>query len=358
MSILKPNIPCLSEYVVEQGPNRVKLNQNESSLDIPTMLKKQIWERMESASWNRYPPGDAGALIRAISGYTGHPESAIMAGNGSNEMIQTLIYATCDTGDRVVIVRPGFAVYKRVADIMNIDVIEVPLLEGFQFDTEGLIKAGRGARILILSTPNNPTGTTLSADQIRRIAERVSCLVAIDEAYYEFSGETVQPFILECDNIVVLRTFSKALRLANLRLGYLLGPEALIKELGKCRLPFSVGSFQQIAGEVVLDNKSALLDYAEQIRRERKRVFHELLGMEGIAPVPSYANFILFETARINGRELYEVLLERDVLIRYFDTPLLANKLRVTIGTPEENDVFLRVLRDVLGRKKDDSRAL
>ncbi|MBN1224991.1 MAG: histidinol-phosphate transaminase [Candidatus Aminicenantes bacterium] len=357
MSVIKPNIAGLGAYVVEQGPSRVKLNQNESSLDIPVLLKKQIFDRMASSSWNRYPPGDAGALIRAISGYTNHPESAIMVGNGSNELIQTLVYATCDKGDRVVIVKPGFSVYERVAEIMNIEVTEVPLLEDFGFDTEGLVRACRGAGILILSTPNNPTGTTLNPDEIRRIAERVSCLVAVDEAYYEFSGETVQSFVQEYDNIVVLRTFSKALRLANLRLGYLLGPKALIKELEKCRLPFSVGSFQQIAGEVVLENKGVFLDYAKLVIRERKRVFHELQQLKGITPTPSHANFILFETSSIGGREMYTTLLKKGVLIRYFDTPHLADKLRVTIGTPEENDTFLQVLREVLTRREDDSRA-
>jgi len=357
MSVIKPNISRLGEYAVEQGPVRVKLNQNESSLDIPDEIKEQIWERMKTWGWNRYPPGDAGALVRSIARYTGHPESAVAVGNGSNEMIQTLVYAACDTGDRMVVVQPGFSVYRRVASVMNIEVTEVPLRDDFAFDVPGLIEAGKKAKIVILSTPNNPTGTTLTMEEIKEIAGQVPCLVAVDEAYYEFSGDTAQPLTLQWDNIVILRTFSKAFRLAGLRLGYMLGPPFLIGGLGKCRMPFSVGGFQQIAGEVVLENKAELIDYADQVRNERDRVYRELSRTAGITPTPSHANFILFRTSRLGGRELYESLLERGVLVRYFDTPLLEDRLRVTIGTREENDVFLNVLRDVLDRRKDDGCA-
>jgi len=358
MRMLKPNILALSEYVVEQDVDRIKLNQNESPEDIPSFLKQQILERMEFVSWNRYPPGDARALIEAIASDTGFPASGIIVGNGSNEMIQTLVYSTCDSSHRIVIIQPGFSVYKRVADIMNIEVIEVPLCDDFSFDTKALIKAGQDARIMFLATPNNPTGTTLNLSQIKHIAESVPCIVAVDEAYYEFYKETAQSILLEHDNIVILRTFSKALRLASLRLGYLLGPEVLINEFRKVRLPFSVGVFQQIAGEIMLKNKKALLEYAEQIKMERKRVFNELQNMESVHPVPSLANFILFESQRVRARPLFEEFFNRGVVIRYFGGQRLENMLRVTIGTPEENDAFLHILRDVIRRRGDESGAL
>jgi histidinol-phosphate aminotransferase len=351
MKTVKSNILSLTDYAVEQDLTRIKLNQNESPFDIPDLLKQQIWDRMEKASWNRYPSDKADALIRAIAGYTGFPASGIMAGNGSNEIIQTLIYATCDSADRAVLVKPCFSVYKRIAEIMNIKAVEIPLLEDFQFDMKRLISAGKSARILILSTPNNPTGTTLQPDQIKDIAAHVPCLVAVDEAYYEFSGKTVQPLLKSFDNIIVLRTFSKALRLANLRIGYLMGKPELVKELAKCRLPFSIGSFQQIAGEFVLRNKEKLLSYTGQVRKERQRVYEELKKIDSIKPIPSEANFILFKTERICGKELYEALLDRGILIRYFSGSLLGSWLRVTIGNPEENGKFINALGNAVGRR-------
>jgi len=349
MSLLKPNILRMSDYAVEQDSTRTKLNQNESSLDVSEILKKQIGDRMLRIDWNRYPPGQASALIEAISHYTGFPASGIAVGNGSNEIIQTLVYATCDSGDTIVLVTPCFSVYKRVADIMNVEVLEVPLVDDFRFDVDGLIEAGQHARIMLLSTPNNPTGTTLQPDQIKKMAANVPCLVAVDEAYYEFSGKTMQPFLEQFDNMVVLRTFSKALRLANLRIGYLMGRTDLIYELAKCRLPFSVGVFQQIAGEVILQNTEILLTYADSVRKERDRVYKELRRIEGIKPIPSEANFILFENRKTSGRELYKALFDRGILIRYFGGSLLENWLRVTIGTAEENDLFLKALRNIAG---------
>jgi len=351
MRVIKPNIQRLTDYAVEQGLTRVKLNQNESPFDIPDFLKEQILNRMTVTSWNRYPPGRATALIRAISDYTRFPASGIMVGNGSNEIIQTLIYSTCDTGDQILLVKPSFSIYKRIASIMNIDVMEIPLLKDFQFDIPSLIEAGQNAQILMLSTPNNPTGTTLQPDQVKEIAANVPCLVAVDEAYFEFSQKTVQPFLEGADNMVILRTFSKALRLANLRIGYLLGQPNLVNHLVKCRLPFSIGSFQQIAGEFILKNEDTLIPFIDAIKRERDRIYNELNKMGSIIPIPSEANFILFKILSIYGEDLYNSLYHKGVLIRHFDDSLLENWLRVTIGTPEENNLFLDVLGEVVGEK-------
>lgn len=358
MRTLKPNILALNEYVVEQDADLIKLNQNESPEDIPGFLKQQILKRMESVSWNRYPAGDAHQLIDAIAGYTGHPASGILVGNGSNELIQTLVYSTCDSGHSIVTVQPSFSVYKRVAEVMNIQVIEVPLDDKYGFDTEALIATGQDARIMFLAVPNSPTGTTLDVDQIRRIAESVPCVVAVDEAYYEFCGETVLPLISDHDNIVILRTFSKALRLAGLRLGYLLGPVPLIKELKKVKLPFSVGLFQQIAGEIMLKNKKIWLESAEQIIQEKNRVFTELEKMKSIDPVPSHANFILFEVQGLGAKDVFRELFDGGVLVRSFDSERLESMMRVTIGTPVENDAFLHTLRDVIGRSRDEGGTL
>jgi len=348
----------MSEYVITQHVDQIKLNQNESPEDIPSFLKKQILERMASVGWNRYPPDDARVLIEDISEYSGVPPAAIMVGNGSNELIQTLILSTCDSGQSIMTVQPSFSVYKRVAEVMNIHVIEVPLDDNYGFDTEALIETGQNVRIMFLAVPNNPTGTILDVDQIRRIVESVPCVVAVDEAYHEFYRKTALPLISDHDNIVILRTFSKALRLAGLRLGYLLAPVPLIKEFKKVKLPFSVGLVQQIAGEIMLKNKDIWLESAEQIIQEKNRVFTELKKMERIDAVPSKANFILFGIQGLKAKYVFKELISNGVFVRCFDSERLANMLRVTIGTPEENDAFLHNLRDVIGRSRDESGTL
>ncbi|OGC92945.1 MAG: histidinol-phosphate transaminase [candidate division Zixibacteria bacterium RBG_16_53_22] len=338
----------LHEYAVPQDPRRVKLNQNESPFDIPAALKEEVFARLRQVGWNRYPSGQAHALAERIAGYTGFPVAGVLAGNGSNEMIQTLIYSTCDSGDRILVVEPGFSVYRRVASVMNIDVVTVPLKEDFGFDTDAIIDQGKGAKLIILATPNNPTGTVLRVDDIADIANQINGLVAIDEAYYEFCRETAQGFIERFENLIVIRTFSKSLRLAGIRLGYVLGREDVVRELAKARLPFSLSIFQQTAGEVLLENPEFLEAGVREILRERDRVFEGLAKIRDISPVPSLANFLLFQCRCITGRDLYQKLYQAGVVLRRFDHPRLESSLRVTIGTAQENDIFLEKLREAM----------
>ena len=334
----------LEPYTVPQDFSKVKLNQNESPADIPADIKEEIFARLRQVSWNRYPWEEAPRLIEGISRYTDFPSSGIMAGNGSNELIQTLMYAVCDSGDRIVTVRPGFSVYKRVATVMNIRVTEVPLKENFSFDVEAMVEKARRANLVIFASPNNPTGTVLPVEEIERIARHTNGFVAVDEAYYEFHQKTAQRLINESENIVVLRTFSKALGLAGIRLGYLLGRKDLVKEIRKAKLPFSIGQFQQIAGEVILEKKKFIEENTERIIREKERLWTGMKKAQGICPVFSCANFILFRSESRSSKELYARLHKSGVIVRRFEDPSLKNMLRVTVGTQEENRFFLEKL--------------
>lgn len=341
MKGIKEAVLRLTDYAVPQDFSRIKLNQNESPLDIPLEIKEEIFKRLKELNWNRYPLADADSLIDRIADYTGFPSSGIIVGNGSNELIQTLVYAICDSGDSILVVQPGFSVFKRVASVMNIVAVEVPLLADFSFDVNAVIKKGKKVKLTILASPNNPTGTALSVEDISKIARNIDGIVVIDEAYYEFYRETAQRLIKKWDNIVVIRTFSKALRLAGIRLGYLLGREKMVRQLFKARLPFSLGIFQQVVGEVIMENKKIIEASTEKIAKEKERLFHELEKVRNIRPIPSCANFILFESKNTPGRDIYKKLYESGVVVRYFDVPELKNMLRVTVGTHKENDIFL-----------------
>lgn len=348
MNFIKSKVLGLQEYTVPQDPRRVKLNQNESPFDIPAALKEEVLDRLRRQGWNRYPPNQTGRLVERISAYTGFPVAGILVGNGSNEMIQTLIYSTCDSGDKLLVVEPGFSVYRRVASIMNIGVMTVPLGKDFEFDPDAIIDQGKEAKLIILAAPNNPTGTSPEIGDILEITNRVGGLVAIDEAYYEFSRQTAQPFIERSENLIVIRTFSKSLRLAGIRLGYLLGRQEMVRELAKARLPFSLSIFQQAAGEALLENPAFLDAGVEEILRERDRVFEEMARAKNIRPVRSLANFILFQCRCMTAHRLYSKLCEAGVVLRRFDHPRLENSLRVTIGTAVENDIFLQALREAV----------
>jgi histidinol-phosphate aminotransferase len=355
MNIVRSSVEKLGAYVVAQDLDLVKLNQNEAPDDVPADVKERVIERLRRTGWNRYPQGGPAELEDRISAATGFPMGGILAGNGSNELIQAVLLAACAPGDRVVTVRPGFAVYRRVAGLLSLSVDEVALGGGFRFDVDGLIAKSKGAGAVVIASPNNPTGTAFSTGDAERLVRSFEGLVVIDEAYFEFHGRSVQNLVAEHPNLVVLRTLSKAWRLAGARLGYLLGDAAVVRGIAKAKLPFSVGFFARIAGEVLLESEAAVKAAVLRIVAERGRVFETLRAIPGIDPVPSTANFILFRTGAVTAAEFFERLRKRGVLVRPFDDPALRHHLRVTIGTRRENDIFLEAVLGAAGGDADEA---
>jgi histidinol-phosphate aminotransferase len=344
---VKTSVYSLPEYKVPQEAP-VKLNQNESPFDLPEKLKKKVLTALEEVAWNRYPPGDLGRLLQQVSGYAGFPFEGILAGCGSNEMIQILIQALCSSGDRVAVVTPGFSVYSRIASVLELEVNEIPLREDFGFDVENIAVRASSDRVVFLASPNNPTGKTLSGEAVEFLAERLSGMLVIDEAYFEFSGQTAQSLISRFERLLILRTFSKAWGLAGLRLGYMMGRPDLIRQLRKAQLPFSLGIFPLLAGEILSSEPELAREAAQTIVSERERVFQVLLKLPGIDPVPSAANFILFRTNKLKGNRIFQGLWEKGILVRCFASPELTDCLRVTVGKPQENDAFITALSSLL----------
>lgn len=364
--IIKDNIRAMPAYSVPQVFNGIKLNQNESPSDLPPVIKQAIFERLSACEWNRYPLDDAGQLIAEIAAYTGFPSESIMVGNSSNELIQALIYSCCNTGDAILTVSPTFSVYSRAAAVMNIETVTVPLKEDFSFDVPALLEAVNNlavpnregpvtekkspVKIIFLASPNNPTGTVLEMKDIETICANTSSLLVMDEAYYEFYGESALELVDKYPNLVIMRTFSKALQAAGVRLGYLSARPEVVEQLKKTKLPFSVGFFQQEAGTVLLRNLQLLENNISSIITERERVFDALTKLSAVSPVPSKANFILFGCRKKPTFEVYESLKEKGVLVRAYNCPELQNMLRAAIGTVEENDTFLEKLEEVAGK--------
>jgi len=220
--------------------------------------------------------------------------------------------------------------------------------ENLTFDVDKIIEASRTANVVVVCSPNNPTGGLLEREALIRLLKNAAGLVLVDEAYHEFSDQTALSLLPEHRNLVVLRTFSKAMAMAGLRFGYMMAHPEIAREVYKSKLPYNVNIFTLAAAEVVIETRTALDRGIQTLVRERERVFAELQTRKAVRAFPSTANFILIRTAR-PARELFDRLYSQGVLVRDVSAyPLLDRCLRVSIGTPEENDKFLAALDHAL----------
>lgn len=343
--LVRPEVEALRAYDAHRPPASIRLDTHESPWDLPPELKERALARLRRLEFNRYPDPTAARLRELLAAYAGVDDPAcIIPGNGSDELIQCLLLALA--GERVVVPTPSFAMYSITAAVCGARPVPVPLADGFALDAEAVVKAARGARAVFIAYPNNPTGNCFDEEAIRCVLDSCDCTVVVDEAYHEFSGRTFVPEVAGRENLVVLRTLSKGFALAGIRLGYAVAPPGIARALDKVRLPYNVGSLGQAVAECALEEPGLLLRRAREIVRERERVFRELSAIPGVTPYPSDANFIMFRT---RAGKVHEALLRRGVLIKNLDGPGLEGCLRVTIGSPGENDAFLDALRGALG---------
>lgn len=354
LALVKPAVRGLAAYTLRHFEPRIKLNQNESPYDVPAELKRRIQDRLADRPWNRYPPFVAGNFISAVAEATGWPADGILVANGSNELIQAALAVVVGRGTRVVIPEPTFTLYRLMTEVNEGEVVSVPLDAELRFDVDAIIAAARESRAaaVVLCTPNNPTGGALTREEILRVHDETQALVLLDQAYVEFGGFDAIPLLAGRPRLLVLRTFSKALALAGLRAGYLLGHPGLVAEVNKAKLPYNVNFFTESVAAEVLRHRDLLAPQVEAIRSERDRMEAAMRGVPGIRVFPSAANFILFrvETDALDHAEIFQHLLdEHGVLVRNVSKyPQLERCLRVNAGTPEENDAFLAGLAGIL----------
>lgn len=350
LEYVKPAVRAISAYTLREYDYEVKINQNENPHDVPRDLKKEILDFAMERSWSRYPPFVPSSLHERLAEYTGWRPDGILAGNGSNELIQALLAVFVEPGGALVLPSPTFTVYRLVGTVFGAEVIEIPLNADYTFDCDALESAflDRGSMIIICS-PNNPTGALYPLERIERLLERTDRPVVVDEAYYEFSGETSAGLLDRFDNLVVLRTFSKAFSLAGLRIGYALMNPALAAEVGKAKLPYNLNFITMAAAETLLDRRMELSAAIEEIKRERDTMIPAMNAIRGVKAYPSRANFILFETP-FDPKAVFDGLLADGLLVRNVSSyPMLEKALRVSVSTPEDNRRFLASLERVTG---------
>ena len=352
---VKPSVRSIAAYTLAAREAAVKLNQNENPYDLPEAVKRRVLERALSRPWSRYPEFDPKELVERLAGFAGWRPDGILAGNGSNELIEALLLVTVGPGTRVVIPEPTFTLYALLTKVLGGEAIRVALGPELEYQADELrrVRHELAAPVTIVCSPNNPTGGLLPADEISRLCEDGDGLVVVDEAYHEFAGQTVVPLLARHPNLVVLRTFSKAMGLAGLRIGYLLASPEIVREVNKARLPYNLNFLSQAAALAALDEWELLRANVEKIVASREDLLYRLYRVPGVRPYPSKANFVLIELAAADPRTVFESVYRRGCLVRDVTSyPRLQRCLRVSVGSEPENEAFLSALRHALEERR------
>lgn len=337
-----PEVRAQAAYTLTAPPDApVKLNQNEAPEDLPADLKKRILERAAALDWRRYPPFDDTALRTALAERDGWRPDGVLTGNGSNELLATLFATVVGFGERVALPRPCFSLYPLHLGARGASLAPIVLRadDGFRYDPDVILAAARGAKLVLLCSPNNPTGSVLPPGIVARLIAETDALIAVDEAYREWCGQDLAP-LLSSERVVLLRTFSKALAMAGLRFGYLLGPPRLCVEIHKLLLPYNVNAFTRAAVEVLAPETGLIARRVAHVRAERVRLAEAIRGM-GRTVVEGGANFLLYSSP--NPGAEFRRLLDRGVLVRDLSHHV-PGYLRVSMGTVAEDDQFLAAM--------------
>ena len=322
----------------------IKLDANEN----PYGCSPRVQQALAAYPYlNIYPDAGQTELRKLLQEYTGVGAEHIVASGGSNQLIDLIVRLFVGSGDEVINCVPTFDVYRFSTEICGGTLVDVPRDKDFAVNI-GAVKAAisEKTRLIFLANPNSPTGNITPQKDIREIVD-TGLPVVVDEAYYEFSGETVAPLVGRYENLMVLRTFSKWAGLAGLRVGYGIFPPKIADYLLMIKIPYNVNVAAVVAVRESLKDIDYLLDRVKAIVAERERLFAELKKVKWLKPYPSQANFILCAVPNGKARELKQELQNRGILVRYFDKPLLRNYLRISAGKPEHTDVLIKTLQEI-----------
>jgi histidinol-phosphate aminotransferase len=349
---VRTEIADRSAYEVIPAAGRIKLDAMESPYTWPTALKAEWLSTLCQVELNRYPDPAAIELceeLRRCSGIGG--TMGILLGNGSDELIQMIIMALGGRGRPVLAPEPTFGMYRIIAEMLGSPFVGVPLTDGFAIDRSALLSAieTHDPGCIFLAYPNNPTGNLFERETIEAIINSANGLVIIDEAYHPYCGQTFLNEISENGHLAVLRTFSK-LGLAGLRLGFLTGPESWLSEINKVRLPYNISVLTQASAQFALSHRDWFTQQAEKVCAERRRLHTSLQEFSEFNVYPSSANFLLFRTPEGTAVRVFDSIFHQNILIKNLDGQhdQLRDCLRVTVGTPDENNLFLDALLAVI----------
>ena len=352
---LRGDVQSMHAYAVQPSAGLVKLDAMENPFALPETLQDELGTRLGRVAINRYPGASVADVVAALSAHVGLPAGCrLMLGNGSDELIDMLSVACDVPGAQVLAPVPGFVMYELSARLHGLGFVGVPLTPAFELDAEAMLAAIRAHRpaLTYLAYPNNPTGNFFDEAALEAIVQAVGeqgGFVVFDEAYQPFSSRTWLPRLAEPgqSHVLVMRTLSK-FGLAGLRMGYLCGAAALIEEIDKVRPPYNVGVLNAEATLFALEHAQEYDRQAAVLRAQRERLQQALRALPGVTAFPSEANMVLVRVP--DSARAFQGMKARGVLVKHVAGlhPLLANCLRLTVGTPEENDLMLAALRESL----------
>jgi histidinol-phosphate aminotransferase len=334
-------------YAAGKGDAPIRLDRNESPAEMPEDMRREVLRRLDAESWSRYADPFAADLRSSLALREGLPPEAVLVGNGSNSLFLSLFLALFGPGRRCVLCPPTFGLYAPWVQAVGGEVVSLPLAEeDLSPPVEEMVEAARKdpALVVLLCSPNNPTGTLFPEDGLRALLQ-TDALVVLDEAYVEFSGRSARAWLDERSNLVILRTLSKAAALAGARVGYLLADPVLVAEISKVYPPYAVNLFARAAALATLARPDLLAERAAAIVAERDRVFPALSSAGGALVARSFANFHYLRPEK-PAAELAEAIRARGVAVRRV-AGVRGEALRVTVGRPEENDHFLEIWKEV-----------
>jgi histidinol-phosphate aminotransferase len=343
----------LAGYHSPQVDVDVRLNTNESPYSPPAGFVERWLDGLRNVEWNRYPDRAAAELRGALGAFLGQPPERLLCGNGSNEILQTLLLTYGGAGRRALMFEPTYALHAQIARGTGTEVVAGERRTDYRIDPDDAIDTIERTRpsVVFVCSPNNPTGTVEPRETVERLAAAASdagAVLVVDEAYGEFAQWSALEVVSEELPLAVVRTYSKVWSLAGVRLGFAVAPIWMIAELEKVLLPYNLSVPTQLAGTIALDFASDMEHRVATLVEERGRIFAALAATDAIEVCPSGANFLMFRVAG-DAHELWKRLLAQNVLVRDFSSwPRIEGCLRVTVGTPDENDAFLAALGEAL----------
>ena len=339
----KESIRSLEPYVTNPTICSVKLDANEGDKDLYLDLLKKLGE--SDITLNYYPDDSYSELKKEINNYVGYEPKNITVGNGSSELLDLCVKTFVDKDETILSLDPTFSMYSIYAQVFSAKYIGAKAEEDFKLNVDSIIKdiKENNPKLIILCNPNNPTGSVLTKEEVRKIVKSTDALIALDEAYMEFGDESLIDEVMDYDNLLIVKTVSKAFSLAGIRMGYIVANEEIITSIEKVRAPYNLNSLSTYIATEALRQKERMFDYVKKIKEEREKIYKAVVDL-GVKAYPSGANFVFFKS---DIDDLQKKLVEKDVLIRKFSGKL-DGYYRVSIGTKEQNEKFLKAFKEVM----------
>ena len=346
MSLFRENIEQMAGYVPGFQPDDgdvVKLNTNENPYPPSPKVLEAIRSVTED-SLRKYPKVYWDGFRQAAGEVLGVAPERIVCGNGGDEILTILVRCCCDRQRPLAYPINTYSLYPVLAQIQDCETIEMPFAQGGQLPEELF---GNEAGLTVLCNPNAPTGTLVDADQVARLAESLPGVLLVDEAYVDFARWNCLELTERYENVAVLRSLSKGYSLAGLRFGFCVGSQKIVEAMCKVKDSYNVNAITQEAATAAIKDQDYFHKNVDKIITERKRLT-EAVGKMGFAVAPSETNFILAQTQEDSAKRIYDELIARKIYVRYFNQDGLRNKLRITIGTPEQTDRLLSGLKEIV----------